>query len=58
MTPESGEKREGEKLTVGNYTITWFNADSYWMEHESGEGFQVNKAAFEEAIGRFYKENF
>ena len=43
-------------LQIGEFYIGK-RGDSYWIEHESGEGMQTGKA-FEKAIAEFYKENF
>jgi len=47
-----------EVLTVGEYTITRYNDNDYWIEHETGEGMQVFAHNFEKLIDEFYKEEF
>ena len=49
---------EKEILIVGEYTITRFNNDSYWIEHEFGEGMQVFEHNLIHLIDKFYKEEF
>lgn len=45
-------------LTIGEYTLTSFDEDSLWLEHESGEGMQVWNNDFEALIDNHFKENF
>lgn len=46
------------RITVGEYTIMPFHGDSFFIEHESGEGMQVSLSALEKLVDDFYKENF
>jgi len=46
------------KVTVGEFTICKQDDTSVWIQTESGEGGQFSNALFEEAVRKFYKENF
>ena len=49
------ENLKTDKLHVGKYLITPFGSyGDFWIEHESGEGIQVRKIAFEKLISEFY----
>jgi|GEM_PF-7043008 len=54
---EDEEHIDKEILVVGEYTITRYNDNDYWIEHD-GEGMQVFAHNFEELIDNFYKEEF
>ena len=45
---------------IGEYTIydSGFNPDSFWIEHESGEGSGFPKKDIEKLIDKYYKDNF
>lgn len=45
-------------LRIGNYWLSRFGREDFWIEHESGEGMQVTRKVMEELIHAFYKENF
>ena len=45
-------------FSVGKFTISVLNDDSYWIAHDSGEGMQTSEAALAECIAKFYEENF
>lgn len=47
--------KKDEILTVGEYTITRFNEDDYWIENETGEGMQIFAYNFEQFIDSFFK---
>lgn len=46
------------KWEIGKYTISQMSDESYWIEHESGEGMQVKAVVMEKLIDDFYKEAF
>ena len=51
-------KGNGNLITVGQYEIRELSDGSYWIEHESGEGTQVARDAFEALITQFYADVF
>lgn len=34
------------------------HGDQIWLEYRSGEGMQINKAAFEQLLKEYYDKNF
>ncbi len=46
------------QIRIGDYIINYYDEDSLWLEHRSGEGMQVWHNDFNELIDKFYKENF
>ena len=45
-------------FSVGDFTISVLNDDSYWIAHDSGEGMHVSAEKLAECIAKFYEENF
>ena len=45
-------------IQIGTFYLARRNDGTYWIEHESGEGMRVSRAAMEKLIADFYKENF
>lgn len=52
------ETFDGESIRIGEFTISDYIPGSFWIEHESGEGMQVSRILLEEAIRKFYADNF
>ena len=50
--------KESELLTVGEYAITSYNSEDYWIENEAGEGMQVFRANFERFIDDLFRSEF
>lgn len=51
-------KGNGNKITVGQYEIRELSDGSFYIEHESGEGTQVNRDSLEALITQFYADYF
>jgi hypothetical protein len=49
-------RRHNEALAVGNYALTRYDADSYWLAHESGEGMQVRQDRLQRLINELWQE--
>ena len=45
-------------VRFGRYTVSTMDADSVWLEHDSGEGMQVWNTDIERAIDRLWIEEF
>ena len=45
-------------LQVGEYIISRYHDEDYWIEYRTGEGMQVFRKNFEDLIDRFFKEYF
>ena len=46
------------QVRFGKYAVSTMDADSVWLEHESGEGMQVWNADFERMLERLWIEEF
>jgi hypothetical protein len=50
---------EFQGVWIGEYAIRPSErAGMIWMEHESGEGMEIEEAKLAEALKAFYSENF
>lgn len=45
-------------IVIGQYEIRHWDADSFWIEHESGEGMHCTATRLADCIDAFYKESF
>jgi len=53
--------KQKHRFTIGEFEISksYHRPDThYWIEHESGEGSEFNKADIDKLIKDFYDENF
>jgi hypothetical protein len=48
----------GDTIKIGEFIITESKIGTFWVGHVSGEGMEVTSKALEEAIAKFYNENF
>lgn len=53
-----GRDEMRDAIVIGQYEIRHWDANSFWIEHESGEGMQCPAAKLADCIDVFYKENF
>lgn len=51
-------KGNGNKITVGKFEIRELGDGSFFFEHETGEGTQVQRVEFEALITKFYRDMF
>ena len=55
----SAHDQHGEQfLAVGDYTISSYGDEDYWIGHKSGEGMSVFKFNFEKLIADYYASGF
>lgn len=45
-------------IVVGDYTISRYGDEDYWIERSSGEGMQVFKLNLEKLIADYYASEF
>ena len=45
-------------IVIGEYEISDYNDDGFWIMHETGEGMRVNKKTLRDLIHKFYLKTF
>lgn len=45
-------------IEFGEYQLTRYDDESWWMEHKDGEGMQIPDSNLEKLLQDYFKENF
>ena len=46
-----------EELTVGEYTLSVYDDESFWIAKDGGEGAQIRKSVLEVCLRAFFETN-
>jgi hypothetical protein len=49
-------RRHNDNIPIAPYTLIRYDADSYWLAHESGEGMQVSHAKLQAAMNQLWQD--
>lgn len=53
-----GRDEMRDAIVIGQYEIRHWDTDSFWIEHESGEGMHCTAKRLADCIDVFYRESF
>ncbi len=45
-------------ITVGDYQLSTFDKESFWLAHKDGEGMQITNIELENVLSQYLKDNF